>query len=116
MVRQCFVLFSCLAFGELVVWATGISLPSSIIGMLTLTLALRFGVVKLHWIEGLSNFLVQNLAFFFVPAGVGLMKHYGLLVGELLPITVATVLSTILVLFVTGRVHQWLEKHDVFHK
>ena len=38
MIRQCFILFGCLALGELIVYLTGIKLPSSIIGMLLLTL------------------------------------------------------------------------------
>ncbi len=38
MIRQCAILFGCLALGELIVFLTGIKLPSSIIGMLLLTL------------------------------------------------------------------------------
>ena len=38
MIRQCAILFGCLALGELIVYLTGIKLPSSIIGMLLLTL------------------------------------------------------------------------------
>ena len=38
MIRQCAILFGCLALGELLVYLTGIKLPSSIIGMLLLTL------------------------------------------------------------------------------
>ena len=34
MIRQCAILFGCLALGELIVYLTGIKLPSSIIGML----------------------------------------------------------------------------------
>lgn len=37
MIRQCAILFGCLALGELIVYLTGIKLPSSIIGMLLLT-------------------------------------------------------------------------------
>lgn len=37
MIRQCAILFGCLALGELVVYLTGIKLPSSIIGMLLLS-------------------------------------------------------------------------------
>ena len=32
MIRQCAILFGCLALGELIVYLTGIKLPSSIIG------------------------------------------------------------------------------------
>ncbi len=48
MIRQCFILFGCLALGELIVYLTHIQLPSSIIGMLLLTLFLQLGWVKLQ--------------------------------------------------------------------
>ncbi|UVV63406.1 CidA/LrgA family protein [Bacteroides fragilis] len=69
MIRQCAILFGCLALGELIVYLTGIKLPSSIIGMLLLTLFLKLGWIKLHWVQGMSDFLVANLGFFFIPPG-----------------------------------------------
>ena len=75
MVFQCAIIFGCLALGELIVWLTGIKLPSSIIGMLLLTLFLQMKWIKLRWVEGISNFLVKNLGFFFVPPGVALMLY-----------------------------------------
>ena len=60
MIRQCSILFGCLALGELIVYLTGIHLPSSIIGMLLLTLFLKLGWIKLEWVQGLSDFLVAN--------------------------------------------------------
>ncbi len=106
MIRQCAILFGCLALGELVVFLTGIKLPSSIIGMLSLTLFLKLGWVKLHWVQGMADFLVANLGFFFVPPGVALMLYFDLIAAEWIPIVVATVVSTVLVLVVTGWVHQ----------
>ena len=53
MIRQCAILFGCLALGELVVFLTDIKLPSSIIGMLLLTLFLKLGWIKLQWVQGL---------------------------------------------------------------
>ena len=46
MIRQCAILFGCLALGELIVFLTGIKLPSSIIGMLLLTLFFEVGLDK----------------------------------------------------------------------
>ena len=57
MIRQCAILFGCLALGELIVFFTGIKLPSSIIGMLLLTLFLKLGWIKLHWVQDMSDFL-----------------------------------------------------------
>ena len=94
MIRQCAILFGCLALGELIVYLTGIKLPSSIIGMLLLTLFLKLGWIKLQWVQGLSDFLVANLGFFFVPPGVALMLYFDVIAAE----------------FVTGWVHQIVRK------
>lgn len=110
MIRQCAILFGCLALGELTVYLTGIKLPSSIIGMLLLTLFLKLGWVKLHWVQGMSDFLVANLGFFFVPPGVALMLYFDIITAQFWPIVVASIVSTILVLFVTGWVHQLTRK------
>ena len=74
-ILQCGVLFTFLALGELVVWLTDVPVPSSIIGMLLLTLALELKAVKLSQVEKMSDFLVHNLGFFFVPAGVGPVSY-----------------------------------------
>lgn len=112
MAKQFFVIFGCLALGEVIVWATGIKLPSSIIGMLLLTFFLKTKIVKLEWVEKLSQFLLANLGFFFVPPGVAIMLYLDVIQKELLPIVMATVLSTILVLVVTGHMHQFVVKTE----
>ena len=112
MIRQCFILFGCLALGELTVWLTGVKLPASIIGMLLLTLLLKLKVVKLEWVRGLTDFLIANLGFFFVPPGVALMFYFDLIKAEIVPITLATLLSTIIVLIITGHTHQVVSKGE----
>ena len=110
MIRQCTIIFGCLAVGELIVWLTGISIPSSIIGMLLLTALLQMKVFKLEWVKGMSDFLIRNLGFFFVPPGVALMLYFDIIKAELLPIVVATVVSTVLVMITTGWTDQYLRK------
>ena len=107
MARQFFVIFGCLALGEFIVWATGIKLPSSIIGMLLLTLFLKLG-----WVERLSQLLIANLGFFFVPPGVALILYLDLIKAQWFPIVTATVVSTLLVLVVTGQMHQLVIKFE----
>ena len=116
MIRQCSILFGCLALGELIVYLTGIKLPSSIIGMLLLTLFLQLGWIKLEWVQGLTNFLVANLGFFFVPSGVALMPYFDVITAQFWSIVIATLVSTILVLVVTGWVHQLVRKYGFFRK
>ena len=110
MVRQCFILFGCLALGELVVMVTGLKLPASIIGMLLLTLLLQLRIVKLEWVRGLTDFLIANLGFFFVPPGVALMLYFDIIQAHFWPILIASVVSTLLVLVVTGWVHKLTRK------
>ena len=112
MVRQCFILFGCLALGEIIVSATGVKLPASIIGMLILTLLLKVKVVKLEWVRGLTDFLIANLGFFFVPPGVALMLYFDLIKAEIVPIALATLLSTIIVLPITDHTHQVVTKGE----
>ena len=111
MIRQLAIIFGCLALGELVIYLTGIPLPSSIIGLLLLTSLLKLKVIRLEWVRSISDFLVGNIGFFFVPPGVALMLYFDVIKAELLPITVSVVVSTILVLVVTGWTHQIFKKN-----
>ena len=80
--------------------------------MLLLTLLLKVKVIKLEWVRGLTDFLIANLGFFFVPPGVALMLHFDLIRAELMPIVGATLVSTALVLLVTGHTHQVVAKGE----
>lgn len=106
MIRQLAIIFGCLALGEFLIWLTHIPLPSSIVGMLLLTLLLKLKVIRLEWVRSISDFLVGNIGFFFVPPGVAIMLYFDIIKAQFWPIVVASVVSTILVLAVTGWVHQ----------
>lgn len=106
MIRQLAILFGCLALGELIITLTHIPLPSSILGMLLLTLLLKLKVIRLEWVRSISDFLVTNIGFFFVPPGVAIMLYFDIIKAQFMPIVTASVVSTVLVLAVTGWVHQ----------
>ena len=111
MIFQCAIVFAFLALGELIVWLTGVKLPSSIIGMLLLTLSLKLGIVRLRHVDLVGNFLVKNLGFFFVPPGVALMLYFDIIEAQLVPIVVASAVSTVIVLVITGWVHHIMRHH-----
>ena len=111
MIFQCAIVFAFLALGELIVWLTGVKLPSSIIGMLLLTLSLKLGIVRLRHVDLVGNFLVKNLGFFFVPPGVALMLYFDIIEAQLVPSVVASAVSTVIVLVITGWVHQIMRHH-----
>lgn len=113
---QLLIIFLFLSLGELVVWLTGVPVPSSIIGLLLLTAALQLKIVKLRQVEGVADFLVKNLGFFFVPAGIGVMVHLDLIAQQWMPIVVASVVSIVVVLVVTGWVHQICRRYFSRHE
>lgn len=108
MAKQFGIIFLCLAAGYLLSLIPGLSMPPSIWGMIMLTLLLQSGIVKPASVAPICRFLVSNMAFFFIPPGVALMLYFDLIAKEWLPITMATLISILLVLLVTGRLHQFL--------
>ncbi|MBU3173486.1 CidA/LrgA family protein [Clostridium estertheticum] len=85
-------------------------IPGAVIGLILLFLGLQIGIVKLEMIEELCEFLLSNMSFFFIPAGVGLMTAFGVLKGKWIPFIIIVVLSTCLVWIVTAFVVKTLRK------
>lgn len=83
-------------------------IPGNIIGMLILLLLLSLKVIKLEAIENVAKFLLDNLAFFFIPAGVGLLTAVDVLKGNAIKIVLVCIISTFIVMGVTGITVQGL--------
>lgn len=105
------LLFGFLAMGEAVVRLTGLPVPGNVVGMVLLALALLGGMVRLEWVSGVADALLDNLGLLFVPPGVGVMLHFGLIRREWPAIVGAIVVSTLVVLVATGWTTQFLAKH-----
>ena len=56
--------------GQAISKTTGIPVPGSVIGLILFFLSLQFKIIKLEGVEKTSNFLTDNLAILFIPAGV----------------------------------------------
>ena len=96
--------------GELFSSLLSLPIPGSVLGMAILLVALLLGWVRVEWLEEAADLLLTNMALFFVPAGVGVMVYADLIRNEWLPISVGLVLSTFIVMAVTGWVEQALAK------
>lgn len=112
MVRGLAILLAFQALGELVCRGFGWPFPGNVLGMGLLLVAMLAGVVKLDWLEEAADLLLSHLALFFVPAGVGVMVYADLIASEWLPIVTATVLSTFVVMAVTGKLADKLENEE----
>jgi putative effector of murein hydrolase LrgA (UPF0299 family) len=98
--------------GELLSRGLGLPFPGPVIGMLLLLIALRVPAVR-EPVAACANFLLSHLSLLFVPVGVGVMTHLGLLGQYGVRMLVVIVLSTWLGLGVTALVlHRFREKSD----
>lgn len=79
-----------------------IPLPASVIGMIILFLCLLTGKLKIEHIQEKSDFLLENMAFFFIPAGVSIINYFDVLESALVQIIVICVVSTIVTFAVTA--------------
>lgn len=109
MILQLGIIFIFVGLGEFIVWITGISVPSSIIGLLLLFISLCCKVVKLSQIEKAADLMVNNMGFFFIPAGIGVMKYFNLISHQWIPIVMALVISSFLIILSTGGVFEFLK-------
>lgn len=90
--------------------ATGNYVSGNIIGMILLFAALCMKWVKAETVRPAARFLLGAMALFFVPYGVGLMDSYRVILDNLWAIVVSGVVSTIIVLLVTGWTFQSLHR------
>ena len=99
------VLFVCL-LGEAIAAVLPFPFPASVIGMVLLFLLLACKWLKPRHIQEKSNFLLSNMAFFFIPAGVEILENYKPVADKILPLLAVLVLTTVITFAVTaGTVH-----------
>ena len=55
--------------------------PSGVIGMILLFLLLLFKFIKRRHIEEVSQFVLKNISFFYIPTAVSIMESVGYLQG-----------------------------------
>ena len=106
------LLLGCQLAGEVTVRLIGLSVPGPVVGMVILFVFLLARGNVPDGLEQTARGLLGNLSLLFVPAGVGVTVHLGLLAEEWLPISVAVVLSTLATVAVTGLMMTALTRDD----
>ncbi len=94
--------------GEVLHAVIPLPIPASIYGIVILFTCLITGVIKVESIKETSQFLIEIMPVTFVPAAVGLIDSWEILKGNLLVYIVIIILTTLVVMIVSGRVTQWI--------
>ena len=104
-----FLIIMAFAFaGELLHHFIPLPIPASIYGIVLLYIALELKLVKVKDIKETSSFLISIMPIMFLPPAVGIVQSWSLIKGLWLPCAVVIVVSTVVVMAVSGRVTQWL--------
>ncbi len=98
--------------GELLHWMIPLPVPASIYGLLLMLGALCTGVIKLSSVRESGKFLIDIMPVMFIPASVGLLDSWGVLKPVWLPVAVITLVSTVVVMSVSGLVAQAVIRHS----
>ncbi len=104
-------LLLCQTAGELLARLLQLPLPGPVLGMLLLLVALRWPLVRTP-VGAVADALLAHLSLLFVPVGVGVMTHMGLLSTYGLRMLVAIVLSTWIGLVVSALVLRALLRRE----
>ena len=112
LILQIGIIFGVCLLGEAIAYFLPFPFPASVISMILLFLLLCFKVLKIDHIRQKADFLLQNMAFFFIPAGVGILEQFEFVkdsVWQLLLICFVTTIVTFAVTALTVRYGVWLQ-------
>ena len=105
-VKQFLIILLISFIGEGLNYAIPAPIPASIYAMVILFVCLCTKIIKLDDVKDTGMFLIEIMPLMFIPAGVGLMKSWGVLKPLIVPVLVITVVSLVAVMGVSGRVSQ----------
>lgn len=111
-IRQFCIIIVISLLGEILKRLIPLPVPASIYGLVLLLAALQTGLIPLAAVRETSLFLVEIMPLMFIPAAVGLLESWGVLKPILPPVSIILVITTIVVMAVTGRVTQFVIRLD----
>ena len=98
--------------GELLNYAIPLSIPASIYGLVLMFVCLCMKWITLEDVKETAVFLIEIMPLMFIPAAVGLITSWDIIRSKLLAYAAITVISTLLVMLVSGYVTDWMLKGE----
>lgn len=98
--------------GELLNYLIPLPIPSSIYGLVIMFLCLHFKVIKVYEVKKTAVFLIEIMPLMFIPAAVGIIESWDIIKPNVIAYAIITIVSTVLVMAVAGRVTQWVIRHS----
>ena len=103
-IKESAIIFGITMIGEFLNSILPLPVPAGVYGLFLLLILLCTGLLKLEDIEATGNFLLDIMPILFIPASVGLIESYDEMKAILVPLIVTCLISTLVVMGVTGKV------------
>lgn len=87
-----------------------IPIPGPVIGIVLLFILLNYKILKVDDIKNATNLMLTNLAFLFLPPGVGLLNSIDVLANSWHKLFFVVIVTTIITIVVTGWTVQFIIK------
>ncbi|MCR8641335.1 CidA/LrgA family holin-like protein [Paenibacillus sp. N1-5-1-14] len=97
--------------GDYIVTALNWKIPGAFVAIAIVFALLHFRVLKLEWLELGSQWLIGEMLIFFIPAAIGIVNYGELVRSYGLQFIIIIVLSTIIVMGITGKITELLVKY-----
>lgn len=94
--------------GEILEKWIPLPIPASIYGIILLFLCLKLNIIPHEAVHETGKFLIEIMPLMFIPAAVGLLETWDVIAPAWLEYVVVTVISTWVVMIVSGRVTQFV--------
>ena len=104
--RQFSIILLLSFLGEALNMLLPLPIPASVYGLIIMLICLFTKIIKLNQIEDVANGLIIIMPLLFVPSAVSLINVADTLLQDILIISVITLVSTIIVMVVTGKIAQ----------
>ncbi len=98
--------------GEVLNCLIPLPIPASIYGFAILFIGLVTGAIKLSWVRETGIFLIDIMTIMFIPPAVGLLDSWQVLKPIWTAVVAVIIVTTVLVMAVTGRVTQYIIRKD----
>ncbi len=107
-VKQFLMIMLFTFLGEVLREVLPLPVPASIYGLVLMFVALLTGVLKVEKVRETGKFLIEIMPLMFIPAAAGLIDAWPSLKPVGVPIVVIMVVSTVIVMVLSGRVTQFM--------
>ena len=100
--NQLAIIFLICLIGQFIAELLPFPFPGSVLALIILLILLLTKLLKPHTIKDVSEFLLNNMAFLFVPSGVALIEQYTNIKGHVLTIFLICIVTTIITFATTA--------------